>query len=332
MSITPYPWMRAQWGRVQDRLRRDELPHALLLVGPRGLGGEEFAQLLAQSVLCEARDPGGMPCGSCAGCRWFCAGSHPDFHQMEVDADSRQIRVEQVRALIDFVGLSRQQAPLRVVVLPEADALNRNAANSLLKTLEEPPPASLFILVSQEPRRLPATILSRCQRIVFRIPARDQALSWLRERGPDGDVDLLLNLAHGIPPVALSLGASGELERRRAVFRDLLRCQAGELSVSELARQWDRLETSVLVDWCLGWWADLARVGFGVPPTHLDNSDLYQEFRGLSGKVDLKSGFRFQDRLLRYKGMMEITLNRQLLVEDVLLAWIELFNESSPER
>ncbi len=328
MSGQLYPWMRAAWGRVQGRLSRDALPHALLLVGPQGLGAVEFADLLAHSVLCESRDGQGMPCGECTGCHWFAAGSHPDYYRLEVEADGRQIRVEQVRDLIEFVGLSRQRAPLRVIVVPEADAMNRNAANSLLKTLEEPPPASLFVLVSQQPRRLPATVLSRCQRIEFRPPPREAGLSWLRAQGVEGEAELLLHLAHGVPPLALALQGDDGVAQRRALFLDLIACQSGELSVSALAKQWDRLEIPVWVDWCLGWWADLVRVAFGAAPMHLDNPDLYQEFRGLSAQVDLRSGFGFQDRLLRLRGMADTSLNRQLQVEDILLAWNDLFHQS----
>ncbi|MBI3939049.1 MAG: DNA polymerase III subunit delta', partial [Betaproteobacteria bacterium] len=146
---------------------RTRLPHALLLIGPEGTGKLDFATFLAQSLLCEAPAPGAEACGKCPACGWFAAGNHPDFRLVQPEAleqkaegegapdekpSSRQIAVEQVRGLSHFIVLSPHRRGLKVILMHPAEALNVNAANALLKNLEEPPAGTLFLLVTHRPR------------------------------------------------------------------------------------------------------------------------------------------------------------------------------------
>lgn len=317
-----YPWLAGDWKRLQEARERGVLPHALLMTGSPGIGARHFAALLARSVLCDRPGDLGMPCGRCESCRWVAADSHPDFHAVTVSDDSRQIRVEQIREMIAFTALSRQKADYRVILIEAADALNRNAANSLLKTLEEPPERSLFLLATPAPGRLPPTVLSRCRRLSFRTPPRSEGLAWLRAQGVGDEAELLLSLARGIPAKALALGSGDVLSQRGDAFKSLKAVLAGESAVSDVARQWCKLDTGQLLDWSLSWWADLVRLDHGAPATHLDNPDLYQELRGLQRGLDLGSGHGMLDRLLDYKRSRDVALNPQLLMEDILLGWL----------
>ncbi|HEM7828030.1 TPA: DNA polymerase III subunit delta', partial [Burkholderia multivorans] len=194
-----YPWQTDDWNRLQQL--RAQWPHALLLHGQAGIGKLQFAQHLARGFLCESPQPNGEPCGTCAACTWFAQGNHPDYRIVlpealageapgaaddakPADADdsgkktrtpSKEIKIEQVRALLDFCGVGSHRGGLRVVVLYPAEALNVAASNALLKTLEEPPPGVVFLLVSARIDRLLPTIVSRCRQWPMSVPAPEAA-------------------------------------------------------------------------------------------------------------------------------------------------------------
>ena len=155
-----YPWQTESWQALQGL--RSRLPHALLLKGAQGIGKLDLAMKFSQSLLCDAPAENGMACGSCDACHWFDQGSHPDFRLVQPDAlsaseetetksaskkPSREISVDQIRALSGFANFSAHRGGYRVVVVYPAEAMNNNAANSLLKTLEEPTDKLLFLLV-----------------------------------------------------------------------------------------------------------------------------------------------------------------------------------------
>src|SRR5439155_24082302 len=183
---------------------RERLPHALLVHGPRGVGKLALAERLAQLLLCEHADPAARPCGTCDGCRWYLGGNHPDFRRLEPEAIAKAppdteteeegsetparrtkqpslfITVDQVRALASFLNLRSHRGALRVALLhPAEDLYLPNAANALLKSLEEPPAGAMFILVSHRPARLLPTARSRCVAIPVPVPPREAALAWL---------------------------------------------------------------------------------------------------------------------------------------------------------
>jgi DNA polymerase-3 subunit delta' len=240
-----YPWQEHSW--TQLAARRERLPHALLIHGPAGIGKLALAEHFAQSLLCEAVDATRAPCGQCDGCRWYLAGSHPDFRRVEPEALARQpeisaeedaprqapargskpsteIKVEQVRALDGFLNLRSHRAGRRVALVHPAEDMNLNAANALLKSLEEPPADAVFLLVSHRPSRLLATVRSRCVAVAVPVPDAAASAAWLAQQGAK-DAGSWLAFASGAPLRALECasGAGESLERRRkaALGRDL---------------------------------------------------------------------------------------------------------------
>ncbi len=225
----PYPWLEAPWQRLLAG--RGRPAQALLLAGPRGVGKGALALAWAQALLCEAPLADGAACGTCPACHWFGTGGHPDFRLVTLqektgkEGETRMataIEVDQAREAVDYVQLSTYRAGFRVVLVNPADSLNLAAANALLKVLEEPPLHTMFVLVSDQPRRLLPTIRSRCTRLDIGLPPIDQAAKWLAGQGVD-DAKNLLALSGGTPLDAQRWADSGELDERRSVLEGLAR-------------------------------------------------------------------------------------------------------------
>lgn len=226
-----FPWQDSLLNQLRDRQAWQ--PHALLIHGPAGIGKLALAEHYAQSLLCESTDPRRAPCGECDGCRWFVAGSHPDFRRLEPESLARrpedveepedpapaagkrakpsaEIKVDQVRALDGFLNLKSHRGVRRVALVHPAEDMNPNAANALLKGLEEPPPGAFFLLVAHRPARLLATIRSRCVAVPVPTPDPKASRAWLSQQGV-GDSGPWLAFASGAPLLALQYAqGSGE--------------------------------------------------------------------------------------------------------------------------
>ena len=196
------PWQAGTWSRIEMMLEAGRPPHGLLLHGPGGIGKRRLAIRIAGALLCHAPKPG--PCGVCRSCHLLGAGSHPDFLRVEPAEGVAVISIDSVRDLIDRFTLAAEGA--RVAVIAPAEAMNQAAANAFLKTLEEPAGNATFLLTSNAPGRLPATVRSRCHRLAVPAPARGEALAWLETKADPAFARPLLELAGGAPLAALELG------------------------------------------------------------------------------------------------------------------------------
>jgi DNA polymerase-3 subunit delta' len=240
------PWYAQDWQRLLARRAQDRLPHALLLCGPAGLGKHAFADAFVAALLCERA--GDSACGQCRACTLLKAGSHPDAVRVALElrddgTPRTEIIVDQIRALGERLALTPQFGGLQIALIDPADAMNASAANALLKTLEEPTPATVIILVADRPARLPATIRSRCQRIDFHLPPRAQALAWLSGQDVDAKTaGTALDVAAGNPGVALELAKSGGLALHAEVDADLRALRGGKATASQIAMRWSKSE------------------------------------------------------------------------------------------
>jgi len=175
----PFPWLADAWQRLLGAHADSRLAHAYLITGASGLGTLALALAFAERVLCEAATDAGTACGRCRGCLLTASGNHPDLRLLYPEEERKSIVVEQVRELGEFYTLKTHYGGLKVAVLHPADSLNHAAANALLKLLEEPPAGALILLVAERPGVLPATVVSRCQRLPVALPGWPERRAWL---------------------------------------------------------------------------------------------------------------------------------------------------------
>lgn len=232
-----HPWLSEPWRQLTRRL--DRMPHALLLAGLSGLAKNRFAINLAALLLCtKAEDD--APCGKCKSCELFKAKTNPDIKIVTPVEEGKSISIDQVREIASWLALTPHTANRKIVILTPAEAMTIQAANSLLKQLEEPPGSSILILVSHAPHRLPQTIRSRCSRIEFKPPPAEEVAHWLANQNvANGDIVAVLAAAGGAPLAALSLAQQGYAEIRQGMLEQLLAISKGSNPL-RCAEQWQK--------------------------------------------------------------------------------------------
>lgn len=285
------PWQRddaAAWLGAGERFA-----HAWLIHGLSGIGKRGFALAAAASLLCEAPRQG-MACGDCQACRWVAAGNHPDFRRVRPDAvaaeegdnseetesqakktPSREIRVEQIRALSSWFGTATHRGGWRVAVLYPAQAMNVITANALLKVLEEPPAKTVFLLTTDAPDLLLPTIVSRCRRLPLPVPDFAQSEVWLREHGVSEPRDWLA-AAGGAPLRALQMAQSGETPCPAwltGFLKGMASGTAGNDPIAATADALDKIEPAVWLDALQRAFVDLSLVAAGAPARYFPSQE-----------------------------------------------------------
>ncbi len=314
--IAPLPWQGPLWRDLSLRLQTGHLPHALLLTGPVGVGKRHLAHAWAARLLCAV--PAETACGACADCTLFTAGTHPDF--WPITADDAAIKIDAVRALIEGLALTRHRARYKVALVVPAERLTTAAANALLKTLEEPPPDSVLILVSERPALLPATLRSRCQRFAVAIPPTGVALAWLTHGHPDIPMEPLLHLAGGAPLAAQTLAQSGEMAARAAFYQDLHALTTGCLNATALAARVREHTLPVVLRWYYDWLLDLIYLARGAPQRTRYRGHP-PEMARLARAMKPQVLFERLDALLGLLRLSELPVNVELQLHALLLPW-----------
>ena len=300
--------------------RADRLHHAYLFEGPDGVGKATAARWLAQASACE-RAPESRPCGSCPTCRQLAAGTHPDLIELKPDPKraSGTISVEQVRELIRRVGLRRYNARWRTVIVEPTDMLMPQAANALLKTLEEPPEGTGFVLVTSRTSALLPTVISRCQRIRFRAVPEAELAVWLEARGLP-DPLRLARRSRGSPARALALAEQdhdGD-ELRDALVAALKGGASGQQAFAEKVAKGKRAEVQRRIEDLLEvletLLVDTVRVGAGAELglVHEDRADLVEDW---SRRLFPQGVDRLREEIDMTRQRMEVNVNTRLMVE-----------------
>ena len=319
----PLPWQMGAWQQLLAARREGRLSHAYLLAGMRGTGKLQLALALAQWRLC--RDPADdRACGRCKDCHLFTAGSHPDWLDVRPEEGKTALRIDQIRAISDFVQQKAgAQGSARVVLLGPAEALGEGAANALLKSLEEPPGDALFLLVSHLPGRVMATIRSRCQNLLLTAPEPDVARDWLIAQEGSDNVDALdavLALAPRQPLLARDYLQQGLPELHRtleAAARDLAGGDADPLDLAAACRNFGPAPT---VNYLQIHTAGRIRRRMTAAPV-LGGKDAQHQ----QDQEGLRRLFRFHSELEQYRKQIDSTANPnpQLTLESLFLRWRE---------
>jgi len=314
-------WLSPHWDRLDSHVKSGRVPQALLVVGRQGVGKTQLAETFSKRLLC--RSPQGYACGECVSCRLFAAKTHPDFLRIEPVETGKIIPVDVIRGLIANLALKPQYSGRRVVLINPAHQMNVSSSNSLLKTLEEPDEQTTLLLLTDSPQSLPATILSRCQRMEITVPERSMALAWLAKNGHGGDnAKVLLALARGAPIKALGLANDGIIEKRNEFFSawgDLAGCGGDPAA---LAEEWSKFSAETLVDWMVCWTMDMIRLRADPRTQAIENPDLAGHLLALAQKINLRNLFGYLDRLNSARKMLLGQVNRQLLLEELLIHWL----------
>ncbi len=339
-SIDPYPWLQPVWERAAGA--PDTLHHGLLITGVSGIAKLEFATAFGQLLLCESPADNHRPCGQCRSCALFVAGTHPDFHVLTTELEwrdgrvdllakycdryhdlaardkranpSRVISVDQVRMLIERFYAHAHGAGRKIALIVPADRMNTNAANALLKLLEEPPANAILILVSAVPGYLPATIRSRCLQIGIPPPTPENATAWLQDYMPVADAARAIGLSNGGPVDALSLYKDGFLQLQEQFLKGIAELAKGKIGALELAARFTKHDFLRVLDHLQRFSCDMIKencdAGSSAEPglTSLDPKRLSAE------KL-----FALYDTIGRYRKIAREQFNEQLAMEELML-------------
>ena len=326
-----YSWHKPEFDSLLKR--KAQLPHALLLRGTQGIGKLAFAEALAKALLCESPQPDGSACGHCTACGWMGQGSHPDFRRLEPDSlaepkeaeqgsdkkekASSQIPVEHVRSIADLINISSHRGGVKVVLIHPAESLNANAANALLKNLEEPPPHTYFLLVAHRWHQLLPTIKSRCQQIALPPPSADAAHDWLKQQSSH-DPDLALAQAGGAPLLATTYDED-YWQQRMGFLKAISGRGLDALAVAEQLR--DHAPAQI-VSWLQKWSFDL--VSNKATGSIRYNPDFAAAISAATERIDLIEAVRFLRQMVRLQRIVSHPLNARLFFEELLLNYAAL--------
>jgi DNA polymerase-3 subunit delta' len=331
----PLPWQEETWRALAARLTQGQLPHGLLITGQAGLGKALLAGAFAQLLLCRAPVQG-RACGSCAGCAQFLADTHPDFNRVELEeregkageegALKSAISVEQIRELVARLQLRSQHRGRKLALIEPAELMSTAAANSLLKTLEEPPADTVLLLVSAHPGRMPATVRSRCQRLAMAAPTDAAALRWLSARTDRDDWPLLLGLTGGAPLAALALAESDFAAERRAFLEGLMKLRRGQAHPQSLTSQ-PKDSYALLLRFLWSVVTDLIRLQGAGRDAALINRDQLPLLQMASEGLNLRRLYGYLDRVQAAIQALDTPLNRELAFTVLLADWADGLEE-----
>jgi len=337
-----YPWLQEQWHDLLQRNQTSGLPHAMLMAGQAGLGKHDLAAATAKRLLCQRpeTDQDGLQqaCSQCHSCQLFEAGTHPDFLVCQHEAKGKQIKIDAIRQVNDFLSKTPQIAASKVVQIYPLEAMNVNAANALLKTLEEPAGNSYLILLAERMGSVLPTIKSRTQKIQITLPTKQQATDWLSQQTWDGKEDglspdqkqgmiaLSLDLNANAPLKALEWLSTEAADENLVLFNTMHDWLSAQKDLGSIAKQLVKMELEVL----LAWWTTLsldllkAQMHASDHLAHKNQQDWLQQLAERANKVKL---FALQEKLREVSGRLAAAqgnYNHQLLVESLLLDWRDI--------
>jgi DNA polymerase-3 subunit delta' len=291
-----------------DRVRQGRVPHAVLLSGPSGVGKRAAAAWIAAERL-------GIDSAHALPQYPVERPVHADLYWIQPEDGKQGILIDQIRDLVAELQLTSYEGRGKVAVIDPANSMNRSAANSLLKTLEEPPGKALLILIAERTGRLPATVFSRCQRINFAAPAESEGLAWLSSLQPSGRWGEALRMAGNAPLAAIA--AAEQIDVSQTMSGELSAVASGEASPIEVASRWKEMQAEFVFDW-LARQLRQALLGLAggrdrAPGLSIDESVLK--------RMDRRNMFCYLDRINRLRSQPKGSYRLQYVLEELLIDW-----------
>ncbi|ORU89763.1 MAG: hypothetical protein A6F71_02010 [Cycloclasticus sp. symbiont of Poecilosclerida sp. M] len=309
-----YPWLDATWQKLVAYKNQDRLPSALMLIGDEGLGLFELTEHFSQSVFCANKGQADQACGCCSPCVLFKAGSYPDYLLVKPEEGESSIKIDAIRSLTKTLALANQYTQRRIVLIYPADAMPHAAANSLLKTLEEPNGNTTIILVAQKAERLPATIRSRCQLLSTKVKDAVAMSSWLEQQGCNQALQYL-NLANGQPLFARELWQQGAIDVRNELFSCFELLVQGKISPIDFSEMYLKRKEYPVLEWLMGWLIDAAKLASQAESKALLNMDLSARLKVLLEQLQLRKVHRLFMLSARNVQRDNSSINKQLMFE-----------------
>ena len=317
------PWLHGTQQRLRSALAAGRLPHSLLLLSTPGLGAESLARWITALILCESQ--GTRPCAVCPSCRLLQADSHPDSHVVRLEEDAQQIKVDQVRGLIESLALKSYRGGYKVGVIEGAESLNANGANAFLKTLEEPTANTMLIMIARPSHRLPATIASRCLRLTLQPPAAEAAVAWLEAQAQSGPKSgphphswaAALALAGGAPLLAMELDALGMAALDKDMQESLRQLADSAVDVTLLAERWMKSNPGLRIAWLENWITQRVHASLGGAVSHQSAEPVRLPAALLKPKI--RALFELLDAARELRRLASTGMNQQLALEALLL-------------
>ncbi|MEQ1739445.1 MAG: DNA polymerase III subunit delta' [Methyloglobulus sp.] len=322
------PWQKRSWDLLCSYIKQDRVPQALLMTGTNGLGKHRLAKQFARSLLCTNRQDDGLCCGHCNSCLLIKADTHPDLKHIKPDEEKKTISINQIRQVVTDTYLKPQFEAYRVIIISPADVMTGQAANAFLKCLEEPTERTVFILITDKPNKLPATIISRCQKLSVTLPEKKILHEWLKEQGIHNNQDTLINLVQGSILTTQQLSNNDLLKQRTDCFDDWVAIAKHTNHPAIISEKWQKLPETELLNWLISWVTDLIKYACLINPRQLCNQDMANSLQELAQRLDLKRLYGLYDRLLINRRLLGTQINSQIMIEEILVQWQQLNGRS----
>lgn len=320
------PWHADALEQLRSAWRSGRLAHALLLKGADGVGKRHLAMWLAAAVLCDRKTTERLePCGECASCKLIEAGSHPDLWWVRPEEDKQQISIDQVRAACERLSKTSYREGYKVAIVEPAHQMTTAAANSLLKTLEEPAPASLLILVTSQPSALLPTVRSRCLKLAVSGPTPAEARAWVEaELGRPIEPDVL-EFAGRAPLKALEQAAGQFAAFHEQMQKSLGALLSGRADVTQVASEWADERLPERLHWLDLWLQSLARAELAGTADLVTFPSRSAHLPSPTRALNISSIYAMVDRSRALKAQLARTaLQRELAVGSWLYALLDV--------
>jgi DNA polymerase III subunit delta' len=314
-------WHPKNWALLCGYIKQNRIPHALLISGGKGLGKHSLAKQFAHSLLCSNPQNNGLNCEKCDSCLLIEANTHPDLIFIKPDEDKTTISINQIRQLVTDVYLKPQFESYRVALINPADGMTPSAANAFLKCLEEPTERTIFILITDKPNKLPATISSRCQKLQLSLPEKKVMVDWLKEQGIYENKETLLNLVQSSILTVQQLSNDVLLKQRTDCFNDWMAIAKHSSQPAIISEKWHKLPETVLINWLISWVVDLTRCCVGIDRAQLCNQDMARPTQELAQRLHLKGLYCLYGQLLTSRRQLDAQTNFQMMLEEILVQW-----------